>query len=243
MVQAHTGPVFSEPDLSQIVSLCDPLDTPFGAVDGCGYFLYINPALEALMEQCGGVDSSTRLGEWIDTSSPCPALETSGNISMNALPFLGRIWLKMEDPASEPVAALLRLEAYGGNGAGFPAALCTIMPYPQASLTLSPAPLLRRWKSRVEEIGDSFDIARVGAKTCKVLESMTQATPLPSTGCTPRSSSTARWRWSGPSRSGRFASWPTRPKASTCGRNGSNSPPARESWNSARFPARSRTET
>lgn len=175
MVQAHTGPVFSEPDLSQIVSLCDPLDTPFGAVDGCGYFLYINPALEALMEQCGGVDSSTRLGEWIDTSSPCPALETSGNISMNALPFLGRIWLKMEDPASEPVAALLRLEAYGGNGAGFPAALCTIMPYPQASLTLSSAPLLRRWKSRVEEIGDSFDIARVGAKTCKVLESMTQA--------------------------------------------------------------------
>lgn len=175
MVQAHAGSDFSDPDLAQIVSIFNSLDAPFGVAEREGGFIYLNPALEALLEHCGRTPSTVRLHEWLDTGEvPSPFLP-SGEVDLRALPFLGKVRLKSQSWDVESVEALARIETWANASTARHAVLCTILPYPRPSLLPSPAPLLRRWKSRIEEIGDSFDIARVGAKTCKIIEDLTQA--------------------------------------------------------------------
>ncbi|HBF35064.1 TPA: hypothetical protein DDW35_10940, partial [Candidatus Sumerlaeota bacterium] len=188
MAQAHAGPAFSDSGLLRLVSLFDPLDTPFGMVDASGSFFYLNPALENLLDMSGiaAYHSAAlpRLCEFADLEET-DLFGSSGNIDFQCLPCLDKALLLPSDPAAEPIPVLLRVESHGRSGNGMTIALCTIQPYSETSndssiahpstLNTAQPSLMKRWKERIEEIGDSLDIARIGAKACKLLEDLAGA--------------------------------------------------------------------
>lgn len=163
--------VCAELGLTPTLSLFESSPLPFGAVDFLGQFLYCNPALETLFKRCG-LDEREGLFDLLHAESGVLPLQAHGFLDPQSLPFLCRCRLGAEDGPE----LLLRLEKPPRDLTPHAQlAFCTLSPY---EADLSPSALEQswpQWQGQLQQIGDSFDMDRIGAKACALLQEMTQA--------------------------------------------------------------------
>ncbi len=189
-----------DPALQPILSCFGGLKIPFGIVTAEGCLLHANAALVSLLEACGWKQYPDHLSLWIEPAgadcAPLPFTENA--FFQDAYPFETECLLHYgpapcENPATRPSrvshanlrSARLRLEAYGGGGGKTPPRiLMTLQPRDekrehethtrQAVLTANGGQnLFGLWRSRIEEIMDSFELDRIAEKTCRILADLT----------------------------------------------------------------------
>lgn len=174
MVQSHSVSALADANLVEWVALHDPLALPFGVADSSGLLLYLNPSFQRLLQN-RGCDASLPLRRLFEFPEHAANLfDTSGRLRFDKLPFAGHSLVCGDSSRSgKSPRGLLRLEPFHGMNQSLEVVLVSFAPV--AEPKPSPLPMFQEWKSRVEEICDSFDLFRVGAKVCKVIEDLCQA--------------------------------------------------------------------
>jgi PAS domain S-box-containing protein len=190
-----------DPALQPILSFFGTLKIPFGIATPEGGLIHSNPALNALLEACGWKQYPENLTRWIepDGTEAAPLPFTQNTFFQDAYPFEADCLLHHGPapcgPAARPDTAQnahlrrahLRLEAYGGGGGSTPPhILMMLQPLDarhehtthsrQAVLAANAGQnLFGLWRSRIEEIMDSFELDRIAEKTCRILTDLTCA--------------------------------------------------------------------
>lgn len=180
MAQAHPASALVDPGLLQTLSLLEPLEVPVAVVDAAGYILYESAAFSAFRAHEGVSHAShLLLRDWVVPVSPAssPFLKF-GALNFTSLPYSGRCRL-VARPArgASRKAVMMRLTAFTDANGNSETALCTItQEHSNVHPLIEPDfALLRTWQGKIEEIGDSFDVERIGSKVCHTLKDITSA--------------------------------------------------------------------
>ena len=178
MVQAQDRSVFSDSQFVQLIQIFDPLDAPFAVADARGLIFYTNPAMKRFLRTSGRDAHDGDLCDWIAQSDLADTgLVRSGShgIDLGALPLRGVLRLPTERGRGRATTAEMRLEAFTGQNGTPELALCFLSPLACEPGESTSALAIREWLPRIEEIGDSFDVQRLGGKVCKLLEDLLNA--------------------------------------------------------------------
>ncbi|MFP4381921.1 MAG: PAS domain S-box protein [Candidatus Sumerlaeia bacterium] len=174
MVQAQWVSALADAQLIEMVNQYDSLSLPFGVLERTGRFLYLNPAFQQIF-QIAELDTSLPLDDVFDLADKAkPLFKKDKKLNTGQLPFQEICALQLNSsPSSKAISGLLRLEAFtSAQKEDF--VFCTFAPKADAPAP-APLPLVKSWRERIEEIGDSFDIGRIGAKVCKILIDLCEA--------------------------------------------------------------------